>query len=170
MDETLDNGELVCTKTDGTKYNFKTFALPLKFAERIYNYKITLNEAKENQDKLENLIIRLEKYNAKKGKRKYERKKVLESAVKLFRARKDIINFFEKGIFPFKGNVFKTKEGKSEETKEEIKEEFINNALVFTEKKSKDINNDLFKTYSNFLRPEFLEEIKNRRRKLKNQI
>ena len=33
--------------------------------------------------------------------------------------REDIIRFFEKGIFPFKGNVFKTKE---EEEEEEIKE------------------------------------------------
>ena len=37
----------------------------------------------------------------------------------MFNAREDIIRFFEKGIFPFKGNVFKTKE---EEEEEEIKE------------------------------------------------
>ena len=29
-------------------------------------------------------------------------------------ARKDIINFFEKGIFPYRGNVFKTKEESEE--------------------------------------------------------
>ena len=34
IDETLDNAELVCTKTDGTKYNFNIFALPLKFIEK----------------------------------------------------------------------------------------------------------------------------------------
>ena len=62
VDETLDNGELVCTKTDGTKYDFNIFALPLKFTERVYNYKITFDEAKEDQDKLEKLIIRLEYY------------------------------------------------------------------------------------------------------------
>ena len=28
--KTLDNAELVCTKTDVTKYNFNIFALPLK--------------------------------------------------------------------------------------------------------------------------------------------
>ena len=71
----------------------------------------------------------------------------------MFHAREDIIGFFEKGIFPFKGNVFKTKEEKSEEIKEEIKEEFINSALTFIEKKSKDINNDLFKIYFNFSTP-----------------
>ena len=62
----------------------------------------------------------------------------------MFHARKDVIGFFEKGIFSFKGNGFKTKEEKSEEIKEETKEEFINKALTFTEKKSKYINNDLF--------------------------
>ena len=51
IDETLDNAELVCTKTDGTKYNLDTFELPLKFVEKIYNYEITLDEAKDDQDK-----------------------------------------------------------------------------------------------------------------------
>ena len=31
IDETLDNAELVCTKTDGTKYDFNRFLSPLKF-------------------------------------------------------------------------------------------------------------------------------------------
>ena len=44
VDKTLDNAELICTKTDGTKYNFNFFALPLKFIEKIHNYKITLDE------------------------------------------------------------------------------------------------------------------------------
>ena len=60
--------ELVCTKTDGTKYNFNIFALPLKFIEKIHNYEITLDEAMDNQEKLEKLIIRLENYNAKNKK------------------------------------------------------------------------------------------------------
>ena len=81
----------------------------------------------------------------KKKLHKRRENKVLESAVKLFDARRDIIGFFQKGIFFFKGNVFKTKEEKSEETKEE----FINNSHTFIEKKSKDISNDLFKTFFN---------------------
>ena len=119
---------------------------PLKFVEKIFNYEITLDEAKDDQDKLEKLIIRLEKYKPKINKKRRE-KKVLESALKLFHVREDIIGFFEKGIFPFKGNVFKTREEKSEEMKEETKEEFINNTLTFVEK------NDFFKTYFNFLTP-----------------
>ena len=34
VDETLDNTELVCTKTDRTKYDFNRFLLPLKFIEK----------------------------------------------------------------------------------------------------------------------------------------
>ena len=31
IDRKLDGGELVCTKTDGSKYDFNHFLLPLKF-------------------------------------------------------------------------------------------------------------------------------------------
>ena len=95
---------------------------------------------------------------------------------------KILLVFFEKGIFPFKGTVFKTKEEKLEETKEE----FINNTPTFIEKNLKDINNDLFPTYFNFSAPidlatklfktkdkkknsELVKEIKNRWSKLKDK-
>ena len=52
IDETLDNAELVCAKTDGTKYNFNIFILPLKFIEKIHNYEITVDEAMDYQEKL----------------------------------------------------------------------------------------------------------------------
>ena len=65
IDTKLDTAELVCTKTPGTKYDFNVFALSLKFVEKIYNYQITIDEAMEDQVKLEKLIIRLENYNAK---------------------------------------------------------------------------------------------------------
>ena len=64
---TLDNAEFVCTKTDGTKYNFNIFALPLKFIKKLHNYKITLDEGIKDQEKLEKLLSRLENYNAKKN-------------------------------------------------------------------------------------------------------
>ena len=44
-DRKRNKADLVCTKTDGTKYNFNRFALPLKFIEKIHNYEITLDEA-----------------------------------------------------------------------------------------------------------------------------
>ena len=73
IDTKLDTAELVCTKTDGTKYNFNIFALPLKFIEKIHNYEITLDEAMDNQEKLEKLIIRLENYGAKSNKKRREK-------------------------------------------------------------------------------------------------
>ena len=66
IDETIDNAELVCTKTDGANI----FVLPLKFIEKIHNYEITLDVAINNQEKLEKLIIRLENYGAKINKKK----------------------------------------------------------------------------------------------------
>ena len=57
--------------------------------------------------------------------------------MKLFNARRVIIDYFEKGIFPFKGNVFKTKEEKLEEKSEEMIGKYINNTFSFIEEKSK---------------------------------
>ena len=59
IDETFDNAELVCRKTDGTKYDFNRFSLLLKFIEIIYNYKITPNEAIEKQAESKDLINKL---------------------------------------------------------------------------------------------------------------
>ena len=51
--------ELVSTKTDGAKYDFNRFALPLKFIEKIHNYEITLDESIEDQKELKILINKL---------------------------------------------------------------------------------------------------------------
>ena len=186
IDVKLNDAELVCMKTDGTKYNFNTFTLPLKFVEKICNYEITLDEAKDDQDKLEKLINRLENYKAKKLLKIEEKKNVLKSATELFRARENIIRFFEERIFLFKGNVFKTKEELQKKLKEE-EEEFINNSISFIERKSKDINNDLFKKYFDFSMPvdltkklfeikdarensKFVKEMKKRWSNLKDKI
>ena len=75
IDTKRDTAELVCTKTDGTKYNFNAFVLPLKFVEKIYNYEITLDEGMDDQTKLEKLIIRLENYKARSEKKKKKKKK-----------------------------------------------------------------------------------------------
>ena len=61
----------------------------------------------------------------------------------MFDARKDIIGFFEKGIFPYKDNVFKTKEKKSKD--EESEKERAKKFIKYNEKESKDLNYGLFK-------------------------
>ena len=58
----------------------------------------------------------------KKKKKKYNKKieeknRVLESPRELTDVRDNIIDLFREGIFPFKGNVFKTIESESEENK-----------------------------------------------------
>ena len=65
IDETLDNAEFVCTKTDGTKYDFNRFLFPLKLIEKIHKYKITLDEAKNNQTELGILINKLNNEKSK---------------------------------------------------------------------------------------------------------
>ena len=96
---------------------------PLKFIEKIHNYKITLDEAKNYQTELGILINKLNNhYNPRSLKKAKEKNNVLlEFARKLLDARKDITGFLEKRTFPYKGNVFKTKEEKSEDESEENK-------------------------------------------------
>ena len=122
---------------------------PLKFIEKTYNYEITLDEARNYQTELRILINKVNNdYNPRNPKKAVEKNNVLESARKLLDARKDIIGFFEKGTFPYKGNVFKTKEEKSEE---ESEEERVKKFIEYIENKSKDINYDLFKDYFKFV-------------------
>ena len=58
----LDKAELVSTKTDGTKYDFNRFVLPLKFIEKIHDYEITLDEAIKEQEELREFINKLNDY------------------------------------------------------------------------------------------------------------
>ena len=194
IDETLDNAELVCTKTDGTKYDFNRFLFPLKFIEKIHNYEITLDEARNYQTELRILINKLNNdYNPRNPKKAKEKNNVLESARKLLDARKDIIGFFEKATFPYKGNVFKTKEGKSEDESEDESEENKSEKIKddykkfikYIENESRGIKYDLFKDYFDLVVPsalvkklyetkdekknnELVEKIKNRQSDLKD--
>ena len=80
IDETLDNAERVCTKTDGIKYDSNCFLLPLKFIEKIHNYEITLGEARNYQTELEILINKLNNdYNSRNPRKAKEKNNVLES-------------------------------------------------------------------------------------------
>ena len=108
-------------------------------------------------------------------KKTKEKKRVLESARKLQDARKDIIDLFEKGIFPYRGNVFKTKE-ESEENKffEHIKNKTkdIDYSLFyyFDFVETIDLAKKLFEIKDKKKTNGFVEEIKNRWSKLKDKI
>ena len=83
LDGALEKVELVCTKTGGTKYDFNSFFLPLKFIEKIYNHKINLDKAIEDQTKLKILINKLNNnYNPKNIKKIEERKKSFRTCKK----------------------------------------------------------------------------------------
>ena len=84
------------------------------------------NRHQKDQTELSILINKLNNYDPRNPNKIEEKQKVLESARKLQNARKDIIDFFEKGIFPDRGNVFKTKE-ESEESEENKFFEHIEN-------------------------------------------
>ena len=94
INQIIDNVELVRRKANGTKYDFNRFSLPLKFIEKIHNYEITLDEATEKKAELGILINKLNNYyNPRSKNQAKEIKTVLESAKKIFDARKNIIEF-----------------------------------------------------------------------------
>ena len=113
----------------------------MKFIKKIHNYEITLNEAIEDQTKLRILINKLNnQYNPRSLKKVKKKQRVLESARILSDARDEIINFFEKGAFQYKDNVFTTKE--KEESEKEPEEKKI---FKYIENEPEIINYDLFK-------------------------
>ena len=69
INDELDTAELVCTKADGTKYEFNRFLLPFKFVEKFYYYEITPDETIDDQEKLEKLISRLKNYKTENKKK-----------------------------------------------------------------------------------------------------
>ena len=72
----------------------------------------------DDQTKFKKIISKLNNgYSPRIPKKSNEKNRVLESAKKLFDARDEIINLFEKVTFASKGNVFKTK--KKEKKKKE---------------------------------------------------
>ena len=72
-------------------------------------------------------------------------------------ARDEIIGFFEKGTFPYKGNVFKAKEEEeSEENKlEKIKDNY-KRFFKYIEDESRSISYELFEKHFNFVSPTVL--------------
>ena len=105
---------------------------------------------------MEILISKLNNdYNPRNPKKAKEKNNILESARKLLDVRKDIIAFFEKGTFPYKGSVFKTKEESEEESEnklEKIKDDY-KKFIEYIENESTDTNYDLFKDYFDFVVP-----------------
>ena len=85
-------------------------------------------------------------YNPRNKKKQKGKNKILEPAEELFDARENIVDRFKEGTFPYKSNVFKTKEKKSEEESEgESEKERIQKIIEYIDNESKIIDFDLFK-------------------------
>ena len=83
LDNWFDSAQLICTKTDDkTIYNFSNFTFPLKFASKIYNKYITLQEAENNQQELKILINKLKNnYNPKINIKRTEKTTTIQKLI-----------------------------------------------------------------------------------------
>ena len=124
LDDWLDKGQLICTKTDGkTKYNFSNFTFPLKFASKIYNKDFTLQEVEDDQQKLNILINKLNNdYNPVNKMKIKEKNWYFKVSKKLLYIRKEIIRAFKEVIFPYIDGFKVEKESDEEESDKELDE------------------------------------------------
>ena len=99
----FENAQLFCTNTDGkTKYEFNKFMLSLKFTMKIHHYNLTLQKAKDDQQKLQILINKLNNnYNPASKIKIKEKDNTLKSAKILYFIKNDIIDAFQKGADGF---------------------------------------------------------------------
>ena len=112
----IDPEKLVCTKSDGKIFNFNTFKLSFKFASSIYDRKITLEEAKMDQNKMLKQLKDLEKYDPKNRDKMNSRKETLINAEELDNNKDNVIEAFENRVFPFKDGFRKKESGVSDKT------------------------------------------------------
>ena len=74
----------------------------------------------------------------------------------MFHAKENIVDLFRKVIFPYKSNVFKTKEEESEKKKLEKLKDDYNKFFKYIQDESAGINYNLFEDYSRFSVPRAL--------------
>ena len=84
--------------TNGEPYDFNKFTSREQFCYDIGSGKITIKQAKNEQDEMSKKISDLKKYNPTNKTKATERSKVLENARNFFDGRKKIIDPFEDGI------------------------------------------------------------------------
>ena len=105
----IDSKRLACVKSDGTIFNINVFKNSLDFASSIYDGKITLKEAKNDQYQMLRQLKVLEKYDSKNLDKINSKKETLINAKKLYNNRDNVIKAFESRVFPFKDG-FRKKE------------------------------------------------------------
>ena len=85
--------------------------LPLKFTMKIHHHNLMLQEARDDQQKLQILINKLNNDHNTTNKIKIKEKdNKLKSAKLLYFIKNDIIDAFEKGAFPYIDGFYVEKE------------------------------------------------------------
>ena len=100
IEKTVDTEKLLYRKNEYT-YSFKNVRKINTFGRELYNGKITLKEADENQSSLLVEIINFKKKTKPQNpEKKQEKKDILKSLYNLFEGRERVLDAFE--IFPIK--------------------------------------------------------------------
>ena len=121
---TIDLEKLVCVKTDGTIFGFTIFKKSLDLASDIYqNGKASLEDPEDKQYKMSILLSRLNRYSPTKPEKITSRKEAMSAATKLFNNRKEVIEAFKTGIFPYIDGFQIEEESEEESVKKSTKDD-----------------------------------------------
>ena len=88
------NKSLVCTHSNGTKYDFNKYRDVNQFGNDLYNGELLIDDARNEQYEMQILINKLKSYDTR-NKRKKIKDEVVANAKKLYNIRNDIINTFD---------------------------------------------------------------------------
>ena len=113
--------KFICIHTNRKPCDFNKFRGLKQFGNDIFSGTNLIEEAKDEQDKMERLLMSLKKYNPTSKKRKDAKDEVGKNAEELFGIRDRIIRASEDGTFPLpKENLHEYYAGKEEEKKKTI--------------------------------------------------
>ena len=102
-----EDKNVLCTHSNGKEYNFYKFATLNLFGNKIFDGKTSIEDALEEQAKMEKLLMSLKKHDPSNDYKIKTRKEFLKNAENLLETRNKIINGFRDGIFPLAKDVQK---------------------------------------------------------------
>ena len=117
QDEIIDYSRLNFTgSTKKYAFKFGNFMSLGNFAENIYNGNVSLDAAKQEQRKMENMLERFIDYNPIKNVYKNQKVNILLNAREFYKGRREILIAFEENMFPLpKPYVFGENEWKEKD-------------------------------------------------------
>ena len=90
----------MCAQSNGRLYDFNGFTRIKDLGNYIYSVRISIKQAKNEQNTMEQLIANLYRYKPKKESIKESRNDTLNNAKKFFNLREMFIKAFEDSVFP----------------------------------------------------------------------